>query len=122
MLSGSRLDSNEKDEHPDTIKKGIRNKLFLNMDLLLNNSENFGKSKRLGGATRDRTADLLHAMQALSQLSYNPKERVLFYRWTCTLSNIFFKNSLFCIFYNQQIIQNRSDTAAAMFSAYNLAK
>ena len=26
-----------------------------------------------GGATRDRTADLLHAMQALSQLSYNPK-------------------------------------------------
>jgi hypothetical protein len=47
---------------------------------------------------------------------------VLFYRWTCTLSNIFFKNSLFCIFYNQQIIQNRSDTAAAMFSAYNLAK
>ena len=28
-----------------------------------------------GGATRDRTADLLHAMQALSQLSYNPKFR-----------------------------------------------
>ena len=27
-----------------------------------------------GGARRDRTADLLHAMQALSQLSYNPKE------------------------------------------------
>ncbi len=26
-----------------------------------------------GGATRDRTADLLHAMQALSQLSYSPK-------------------------------------------------
>ncbi|KTC76206.1 hypothetical protein Lani_0495, partial [Legionella anisa] len=26
-----------------------------------------------GGARRDRTADLLHAMQALSQLSYNPK-------------------------------------------------
>ena len=25
-----------------------------------------------GGAKRDRTADLLHAMQALSQLSYNP--------------------------------------------------
>ena len=25
-----------------------------------------------GGARRDRTADLLHAMQALSQLSYNP--------------------------------------------------
>ena len=26
-----------------------------------------------GGARRDRTADLLHAMQALSQLSYGPK-------------------------------------------------
>ena len=25
-----------------------------------------------GGGTRDRTADLLHAMQALSQLSYTP--------------------------------------------------
>src|SRR5690606_5287171 len=29
-------------------------------------------TKKLGGATRDRTADLLHAMQALSQLSYSP--------------------------------------------------
>ena len=28
-----------------------------------------------GGARRDRTADLLHAMQALSQLSYGPHER-----------------------------------------------
>ena len=27
-----------------------------------------------GGARRDRTADLLHAMQALSQLSYSPKQ------------------------------------------------
>jgi hypothetical protein len=27
---------------------------------------------RIGGARRDRTADLLHAMQALSQLSYGP--------------------------------------------------
>ncbi len=27
---------------------------------------------RSGGARRDRTADLLHAMQALSQLSYGP--------------------------------------------------
>ena len=27
-----------------------------------------------GGARRDRTADLLHAMQALSQLSYSPME------------------------------------------------
>ncbi len=28
-----------------------------------------------GGARRDRTADLLHAMQALSQLSYGPTKR-----------------------------------------------
>ena len=26
----------------------------------------------IGGASRDRTGDLLHAMQALSQLSYGP--------------------------------------------------
>ena len=26
----------------------------------------------VGGASRDRTGDLLHAMQALSQLSYGP--------------------------------------------------
>src|SRR5271156_2144369 len=32
-------------------------------------------SKPFGGARRDRTADLLHAMQALSQLSYGPKPR-----------------------------------------------
>src|SRR5215831_7290408 len=29
----------------------------------------------IGGARRDRTADLLHAMQALSQLSYGPTAR-----------------------------------------------
>ena len=29
---------------------------------------------RNGGATRDRTADLLNAIQALSQLSYSPKQ------------------------------------------------
>jgi hypothetical protein len=28
--------------------------------------------EKIGGAKRDRTADLLHAMQALSQLSYSP--------------------------------------------------
>jgi hypothetical protein len=35
-----------------------------------------GMAKRkIGGARRDRTADLLHAMQALSQLSYGPTAR-----------------------------------------------
>ena len=28
--------------------------------------------KQIGGGKRDRTVDLLHAMQALSQLSYTP--------------------------------------------------
>jgi hypothetical protein len=27
---------------------------------------------KIGGACRDRTVDLVHAMQALSQLSYSP--------------------------------------------------
>ena len=30
-----------------------------------------------GGGKRDRTADLLHAMQALSQLSYTPKNLLI---------------------------------------------
>ena len=29
-------------------------------------------NQKIGGASRDRTGDLLHAMQALSQLSYGP--------------------------------------------------
>lgn len=29
----------------------------------------------IGGDKRDRTADLLHAMQALSQLSYSPEPK-----------------------------------------------
>src|SRR5688572_7951555 len=32
-------------------------------------------SGRAGGGNRDRTGDLLHAMQALSQLSYTPNRR-----------------------------------------------
>ncbi len=34
----------------------------------------FARWRDFGGARRDRTADLLHAMQALSQLSYSPTE------------------------------------------------
>ena len=34
--------------------------------------DRFDSSEEVGGARRDRTADLLHAMQALSQLSYSP--------------------------------------------------
>src|SRR5438045_1500211 len=35
-----------------------------------------------GGGKRDRTADLLHAMQALSQLSYTPTANSQLYRHT----------------------------------------
>ena len=41
-----------------------------------------------GGARRDRTADLLHAMQALSQLSYSPeKTEGRFYGYKNSLSS-----------------------------------
>ena len=33
---------------------------------------NYSVLRNFGGGKRDRTADLLHAMQALSQLSYTP--------------------------------------------------
>ena len=39
----------------------------------------FGKEAKpleIGGGKRDRTADLLHAMQALYQLSYTPEKLV----------------------------------------------
>ena len=35
-------------------------------------SRKLREAAKVGGARRDRTADLLHAMQALSQLSYGP--------------------------------------------------
>src|SRR5208282_483559 len=37
--------------------------------------KSIGRGIKTGGARRDRTADLLHAMQALSQLSYDPTWR-----------------------------------------------
>src|SRR6202000_1114407 len=40
-----------------------------------NRSKQSIASRKSGGARRDRTADLLHAMQALSQLSYGPTWR-----------------------------------------------
>lgn len=41
----------------------------------------FEQRTGIGGARRDRTADLLHAMQALSQLSYSP------IKWESAYSN-----------------------------------
>ena len=44
-----------------------------------------------GGARRDRTADLLHAMQALSQLSYSPESKRILYGFQISLSTNTFK-------------------------------
>ena len=38
-------------------------------------------TREIGGAKRDRTADLLRARQALSQLSYSPSLLVFFALW-----------------------------------------
>ena len=52
-----------------------------------------------GGDKRDRTADLLNAIQALSQLSYTPKysfaysvpsEQIILYSFASVLSTLFF--------------------------------
>ncbi len=37
---------------------------------------NYENNSHIGGADRDRTDDLLHAMQALFQLSYGPENRL----------------------------------------------
>ena len=43
-----------------------------------------------GGARRDRTADLLHAMQALSQLSYGPtRSRRTLRRRLCLVKGLY---------------------------------
>ena len=41
-------------------------------ELLERNRQSTTVLPKTGGGKRDRTADLLHAMQALSQLSYTP--------------------------------------------------
>src|SRR5262249_22206256 len=41
---------------------------------------------RSGGGNRDRTGDLLHAMQALSQLSYTPTQGCGLYQGNCPRS------------------------------------
>src|ERR1700722_7657417 len=40
----------------------------------LDDGDSRSDGRDVGGATRDRTADLFHAMEALSQLSYSPTE------------------------------------------------
>ena len=61
--------------------------------------QNLGRNLKVGGVKRDRTADLLNAIQALSQLSYNPKVDfdilsfyALQYFEICILQNKFLSN------------------------------
>jgi hypothetical protein len=39
------------------------------------------ESWEIGGRDRDRTCDLIHAMDALSQLSYTPVQNIAIYQW-----------------------------------------
>ncbi len=53
------------------VPKGIRTPVVAVKGRCPRPSRRWGQNLS-GGARRDRTADLLHAMQALSQLSYSP--------------------------------------------------
>ena len=55
----------------------------------------------IGGDKRDRTADLLNAIQALSQLSYSPRSQILFRSadtmWMCICQGFLFSFSILAI-------------------------
>ncbi len=53
-------------------KKALPGQSFLELASPRGFEPRNGLMSGFGGAKRDRTADLLHAMQALSQLSYGP--------------------------------------------------
>ena len=60
------------------------------------------RAASFGGGKRDRTADLLHAMQALSQLSYTPKRaRIIVISFTLVklISEIFLLLEIFTAFW-----------------------
>ena len=53
------------------------------------------ESDSVGGGKRDRTADLLHAMQALSQLSYTPAENPELYKLVRLIAKQWFGTTRF---------------------------
>ena len=69
-----------------------------------------------GGARRDRTADLLHAMQALSQLSYSPTESgtLRVQAWTVNNSNFDPKNNI----KNQRVVLMAYQPPLSMIGAH----
>ena len=69
--------NNNKLSHVNGVPKGIRTPVTAvkgRCPRPLDDGDAGRSVEKLGGARRDRTADLLHAMQALSQLSYSPFE------------------------------------------------
>ena len=69
--------NNNKLSHVNGVPKGIRTPVTAvkgRCPRPLDDGDAGRSVEKLGGARRDRTADLLHAMQALSQLSYSPLE------------------------------------------------
>ena len=76
----SRLVSQEKSRVIDPLKTSEISKLLKNNKIykgkyFLSFADSFSNQAKSGGARRDRTADLLRARQALSQLSYGPSDK-----------------------------------------------
>ena len=83
----------------------INSNLFILIKVLSNN----------GGATRDRTADLLNAIQALSQLSYSPIEEILYIISDLTFSLIDNeKQNILC----RYLMQRKPHRTKRRFSIY----
>ncbi len=53
-------------------------------------TSDYYKYRIIGGAKRSRTADPLHAMQVLYQLSYSPSLGVVYYRVVFTIRQALF--------------------------------
>jgi hypothetical protein len=76
-------------ERKDGVPKGVRTPVAAvkgRSPRPLDDGDTGLSSYVFGGARRDRTADLLHAMQALSQLSYSPTVARLYVRY-CSVSS-----------------------------------
>ena len=58
---------------------------------------------KFGGAKRDRTADLLNAIQALSQLSYSPEQVQIYSREVSGCQQIFTQIPSFVLMRNRSV-------------------
>ena len=63
-------------------------------------------TQKLGGARRDRTADLYTASVALSQLSYSPDEEAsIFQEWGAVVKRLSQKNARFFLLFIFNVLQ-----------------